>query len=678
MKLYIAEKPSVAEAIALALGGKKTDGKYICPNGEVVTWCYGHMLELAPPDDYTSDNIPLNSKGNKIWRFDELPIIPQSWKFKVKANTSKQLKIIRDLIKSADVIVQAGDPDRAGQALVDELLDFYNYSGKVLRYWCSSLDTVSVKKALSDLKDNADYRPMGEADFARSCADWLIGMNLSRAFTLSNRENGGSSLVPIGRVQTPTMRLVVDRDNAIKNFKPIPYFKIEAVIHADGATYRAKWVPSNAQSGLDEESRLISESVADSLVAKGASGVVKDVSVTPKKQTPPLCFSLSEIQSLANKIWGYDAEKTLDTCQALYEKHKATTYPRVDCGYLQESQFDERFEVIECIKSVTSNYHDLIGGCELQQKSKAWNDKKVTAHHGIIPTVSTHAKLENFNEAERNIYDLIVRRYLCQFYPNFEYDETIIIHDINHEKFKSTGKAITNNGWKVLFSKDSEENNDSEDSSILPKVTINQQISADVEKKNAKTSPPKPFTEGTLLTAMTNIYQYVEDNEARKLLKDTDGLGTEATRASILSDLKRRGFLSVEKKNIVSTALAQELIASLPEEIKSPVLSARAESFLSEIEKGLYDKKSFINDQANFVSCIVDDVKENGIKIKSDAKPKDDKPKIICPKCNKHELMRRPDKKKKNAFYWMCKGIFDEKDQCKSFFKEKKGKPDLS
>lgn len=682
MRLFIAEKPSLAKAIANSLGGGKSgNGQIACSNGDVVTWCFGHMLEMAPPDVYLPDDVPKTAKGKKHWRAEDLPIVPTKWKLKPRPDAAKQLKVIADLMKSAQSIVNAGDPDREGTLLVDEILDFYNYRGPVNRLWASSIDDVSMKKALNNLKPNAETRPMGEAAFARGCADWLIGMNLTRAFTLANRRSGGQSLLSVGRVQTPTLRIVVERDLAIANFKPKPFFKPYALVTPgdDGNdTYKATWVPSNAQSGLDEEGRLVDETEAKALVNDNVSGVIVERTVTPKAQRPPTCYSLSDMQFSASKLFGFDADKTLSICQALYETHKMTTYPRVDTGFLPEAQFDEAPSVLRSIVEAAPAYAELIRKTDCKIKSKSWDDKKVTAHHGIIPTLSTNAEIGDLSQDEQAIYDLIVRRFIAQFYPPYRYEQTIILHDFSGQRFKASGRTVIQQGWKevVQFEADALEKKNEDQGRILPVVEDGQQVNGQIDYDKAKTTPPKPFNEGSLIRAMEQMHKHIDDADMRKMLKESDGIGTSATRSGIISELKRKEFLITSKKNIVSTPLGQGLIKTLPEEVTSPLLTAQAEEKLKLIEAGKLDKYAFIAEQAAFVSERVTLAKNLNVSIAGDdAKAEAVKSvEYTCPKCHKHTLIG-PKARKTKGYYWMCKGVFD--DTCKTFFEDKKGVPVL-
>ena len=340
MRLFIAEKPSVAKAIAGELGATgKGDGFIECGTDKV-TWCFGHMLEQADPDEYTPDDVPRGQSGKKVWRVDELPIIPESWILKPKDDAKKQLAVIGKLLKEAKEIVNAGDPDREGQLLVDEVLEHFRNSKPVRRFWVSAQDSVSVKRGLAALKENTTYAGWADAARGRQRADWLIGMNLSRAYTLRAQRGGSRALLTVGRVQTPTLALVVARDREIEAFKAVPYHTIRAVVQHAGGSFAAAWKAKEDQAGLDSEGRLVDTAVADALVAavKGQPGTIAAYKQEAKKQNQPLAFALSDITALASAKFGYSAEDVLNTCQALYETHKLTSYPRTDCAYLPESQ----------------------------------------------------------------------------------------------------------------------------------------------------------------------------------------------------------------------------------------------------------------------------------------------------------------------------------------------------
>lgn len=677
MRLFIAEKPSVAKAIAAELGTTgKGDGFIEC-GSDKVTWCFGHMLELAEPDEYTPDDVPRGQSGRKVWRVDELPIIPDTWILKPKDDAKKQLNIIGKLLKESNEVVNAGDPDREGCLLVDEVLEHFRYSKPVRRFWVSAQDSVSVRRGLDTLKNNADYRGWSDAARGRQRADWLIGMNLSRAYTLRAQRGGSRALLTVGRVQTPTLALVVGRDKDIEGFKPVPYHTIRAEIQHAGGSFMAGWKAKEDQAGLDPEGRLVDTAVANAIVEKvtGKAGELAEYKQEAKKQNQPLAFALSDITALASSRFGYSAEDVLNACQSLYETHKLTSYPRTDCAYLPESQHADAPRVLEAVRQVNPELAAIIDGGDPRIKSPTWNDKKITAHHGIIPTMHK-GSTAGLNDKERNIYGLIVRAYIAQFYPVHEYMHTTVAANIEGETFAASGKVVTKNGWRDVYEMaDEDDEKDAEEggNQRLPAMRRNDSVTcAQATRKDAKTKPPARFTEGTLIRAMENIHKYVTDSEHKKLLRDGDGIGTSATRASIISELKRREFLEVKGKHIVSTTLGRSMIAALPEVVKSPVLTALYERMLKSIEQGSAELGAFIAKQEAFIRDQVAKANDGAVSI---AGGKEATPVSSLHKCMAcgAGLSRRPSKKK-GHFWWGCSNY----PTCKQTYPDIKGRPDYS
>lgn len=677
MRLFIAEKPSVAKAIAAELGTTgKGDGFIEC-GSDKVTWCFGHMLEQADPDEYTPDDVPRGQSGRKVWRVDELPIIPDTWILKPKDDAKKQLNIIGKLLKESSEVVNAGDPDREGCLLVDEVLEHFRYSKPVRRFWVSAQDSVSVRRGLDALKNNADYRGWSDAARGRQRADWLIGMNLSRAYTLRAQRGGSRALLTVGRVQTPTLALVVGRDKDIEGFKPVPYHTIRAEIQHAGGSFMAGWKAKEDQAGLDPEGRLVDTAVANAIVEKvtGKAGELTEYKQEAKKQNQPLAFALSDITALASSRFGYSAEDVLNACQSLYETHKLTSYPRTDCAYLPESQHADAPRVLEAVRQVNPELAAIIDGGDPRIKSPTWNDKKITAHHGIIPTMHK-GSTAGLNDKERNIYGLIVRAYIAQFYPVHEYMHTTVAANIEGETFAASGKVVTKNGWRDVYeTADEDDEKDAEEggNQRLPAMKRNDSVTcAQATRKDAKTKPPARFTEGTLIRAMENIHKYVTDSEHKKLLRDGDGIGTSATRASIISELKRREFLEVKGKHIVSTTLGRSMIAALPEVVKSPVLTALYERMLKSIEQGSAELGAFIAKQEAFIRDQVAKANDGAVSI---AGGKEATPVSSLHKCMAcgAGLSRRPSKKK-GHFWWGCSNY----PTCKQTYPDIKGRPDYS
>ncbi|HEY7772928.1 MAG TPA: DNA topoisomerase III [Marinagarivorans sp.] len=598
MKLYIAEKPSLARALAAALpsatSSAKEDGCITLANGDVVSWCIGHLLELAEPEHYNPDY--------KKWRLEHLPILPPQWQYQPKAKTRKQLTVLTRLIKRASSIVHVGDPDREGQLLVDEVLNYTGatQSGKSIeRCLINDLNAPAIARALNQLKDNREFAPLSASALARSRADWLYGINMTRLCSLKGQQQGFRGVLSVGRVQTPILGLVVARDNAIANFVSKPFYEVFAHLQtANNETFLAKWQPSDACQGYcDDDGRLLSKALAQNVAGRitGQQGVVKAIKKQHKSQPAPLPHCLSSLQVDASKRFGHTAKAVLDICQGLYEKHKLITYPRSDCRYLP---LDHHKEAKTVVQAVAHNSQRLSGACtdaDLVLKTKAWNDKNVTAHHAIIPTARRLSRT-SLTEAEAQVYSLIATQYLAQFYPHHRYDETVVRVKIQTGDFVAKAKCIVDIGWKVLFPSHSKEQKQEQEpqadsksqiqdfANELPSLKQDQVLLCErgeiVEKQ---TSPPKAYTDASLITAMTGIARYVQDADIRKILKETDGLGTEATRAGILDLLVQRGFIKRQGKAVLSTEAGRALIASLPLRATTPDMTAEWESKLNGI-----------------------------------------------------------------------------------------------
>lgn len=605
MRLFIAEKPSVAKAIVAELGCvTRGDGFITCKDGSVVTWCFGHLLEQAEPDAYLPDDVPRTKKGSKVWRFEDLPIYPKNWKLLPKNDkgVKKQLATIGKLLKKASLVVHDGDPDREGQLLVDEVLEHFRYTGRVQRFWVSAQDSASIRKGLTNLRDNETFDGMRLAALGRSRADWLLGMNLSRAYTLARQAQGKKELIAVGRVQTSTLALVAKRDVAIRDFKPVPYFVIKARL-GGGKPFTAVWEPEESQAGIDEQKRLVDRCIAAALQqrlkAVGQATVVR-CSRTPKKIAQPKAFSLADIQLGASNQFGFSAEKTLNLCQSLYETHKATSYPRTDCSFLPESQYADAKNVLAAIAKTMPPLAGLVAKCDCSIQSPTWNDKKITAHHGIIPTQQA-ADGSKFSDDERKIYRLIAERYLSNFLPAHEYLACSIELRIATERFSAKGRLVTKPGWKVVTSAADEDKADDE-GQALPELKSGLQLPVSgIDCEEERTKPPAAFTEGTLIRAMENIHQAVNDPQSKKFLKEGDGIGTPATRAAIIAELKRKKYLEVKGKKIVATELGLHLLQVVPDVMKNPVLTALFERILREVEAGNVPLDVFIEKQKQLV-----------------------------------------------------------------------------
>lgn len=607
MILYIAEKPSLGRAIAdvLPKPHKKHDGYIEVGNGDLVSWCIGHLLEQAPPDAY--------DEKFKAWRAEHLPIIPQQWQLQPKSSSRSQLSVLRKLVKRADTLVHAGDPDREGQLLVDEVLAYLKVSQAKLkqakRLLISDLNPQAVKRALAGLRDNQEFVPLSTSALARSRADWLYGMNMTRAFTLQGRRVGYQGVLSVGRVQTPLLGLVVRRDETIAAFEAKPFYLVDAHLQTlAGETFTARWQPSEAcQRFMDEEGRVLSARLADNVVSRitGQCAEVTALECKDRRQAPPLPYSLSALQIDAAKRFGFSAKTVLDICQSLYEKHKLITYPRSDSRYLPQEQHHLAPSVITAIQANIPALTEGIDFPNSSLRSAAWNDAKVDAHHAIVPT-DRQLALDKLSRDEAKLYGHIARQYLAQFYPHHLYQETKVTLTIAGGIFTAKAKVTQKLGWKQLFeigrsdksvsgngapkvSGESEKTAEETESPLLSHLPILQK--GDMldclrgERLDRLTQPPKTFTDASLLSAMTGIGRFVKDDAIRKTLKETDGLGTEATRAGIIELLFKRGFLIRQGKSIVSTPAGRGLINSLPEPATTPDMTALWEQSLNAISR---------------------------------------------------------------------------------------------
>ncbi|SDH78531.1 DNA topoisomerase-3 [Vibrio xiamenensis] len=628
-RLFIAEKPSLGRAIAAALPNpqKKDQGFIRCANGDIVTWCIGHLLEQVEPDAY--------DERYKKWNMADLPIVPQQWQLRPRKSASKQLTVVRKLLKDASEIIHAGDPDREGQLLVDEVIDYCKVSqskkANIQRLLISDLNLPAVKRALSHMRSNRDFIPLSVSALARSRADWLYGMNMSRAYTLLGQKAGYQGVLSVGRVQTPVLGLVVRRDEEIENFVPRDYFTLDALIpYQDGQhsfDIRARWKPSEAcKPWQDEEGRVLSRKLVENVASRIANqpATVTESEQKQTKQAPPLPYSLSALQIDAAKRYAMSAQRVLDTCQALYEKHKLITYPRSDSRYLPLEHFAQAQAVTSAIANNAKELQSAVSGANLSLKSKAWNDKKVDAHHAIIPTPK-QASVNALSGDEMKIYALIARQYLIQFYPAAVYAEAKLVFDIAGGIFIAKGRQLLSPGWKTLMGGKNQEDDDGVDT--VPPLEKGRVLTCrEGEIKDRKTEPPRHFTEATLLQAMTGIARFVADKELKKILRDTDGLGTEATRAGILDTLFKRQLLKRQGKIILSSEAGRGLIHALPSESTYPDMTAHWEHQLQAMAEKNQAYQPFIQTLQNQIEQLISQVKQAPVPESLRSLPKVERP----------------------------------------------------
>jgi len=668
-RIFVAEKHDVAKAIADVLGvTSKKDGFYECGQ-DGVTWCAGHMLELCSPEDY--------DERFKRWSLDHLPIINIPWKYKVISGRGKQLKIIKDLMVKAKTIVHAGDTDAEGQLLVDEILEFYRIEKPVKRVLINDNNERLVKRAIDNLRDNTEFFGLSQAALARSVGDQLYGFNMSRLYTLKAQQQGAEGVFSVGRVQTPILGLVVNRDREIAAHNKHFYYTLKGDFQFDNYAFPAMYkAPENAPT--DDKGRVTNRAFIDGVASacKGQLATITQADTKTKKDLPPLPYDLLELQADAFRKFGIKPDKTLELTQILKTK-KLITYNRSDCRYLSEEQHQDAPIVLS---SIAKNAPLLAGACgsaNADIKGRCFNSDNVTAHHAIIPTEASHS-VDSLTEIERQLYLLIARQYVAQFWePKVSEVTTIEIECAGHS-FKATSTKIINPGWSRLYKndQDNEEINqkagDDEVSLNLTDLVSDQKgqcTSTTVEEK--ETAPPKHYTIATLLKDLKRVAKYVKDPAIAALLREKDkdkkgengGIGTPATRDTFIVKLEGRGYLAEKGKFLISTELGQEFFDALPAFATQPDMTALWHGQQQEIEKGTLDTKSFINDLVRSVTDHVSEIKAGKLNIKAAEGVK-------CPSCANGALRRRKSGK---SFFWGCSGY----PECKTSFPDTRGKPDM-
>lgn len=602
--VILAEKPSQARSYIEAFkNSTKKQGYYavsdpVLPNETFITYGFGHLVELATPEQYDTKY--------KQWALSNLPIFPEKYKFTVPTDKKAQFKIVKDLLSKADTIIVATDSDREGENIAWSIMTQAKInlkSKEIKRLWINSLEKEAILKGFKELKNGWNYYPAYQEAQTRQISDWLVGMNGSPLYTLLLKEAGLHGVYSIGRVQTPTLYMVYQRDLAIQNFNPEPYFELKAEILAEQQKFVAKLDPY--QRFKDEKGLLAF--MSEKRLEKGSqSGLIKDVQKQTKKTSSPRLFSLSSLQSEINKRYHASASDTLQAVQNLYEA-KLLTYPRTDSNYITEQEFNYLVENLNgylgfLSKDVSLNH---------QEPNKRYvNGKKVQEHHAIImtKTVPTQEKLSKFPALEQRIYNLVLRTTLAMFADPYEFEETVILTSIGDAVFKATGNVPKNQGWKVLFSDYKTEKQ--EEDTTLPLVEVDQSINANLAPDQKMTKPPVPFTEGTLITAMKTAGKTLDDEEAQSILKDNEGIGTEATRANVLDVLKKRGYLLTEKNKLHVSQQGITLCKAVELEplLTSPETTAKWEKALKQISTKERTQENFLEQIKKFVSKIIHDV----------------------------------------------------------------------
>ena len=584
MKVCIAEKPSVAREIAKVLGATEKKNGYIEGNGYQVTWTFGHLCTLKEPHDYTPDW--------KRWSLSSLPMVPPRFGIKLISNpTYEQLfKIIEGLMQKAEMIINCGDAGQEGELIQRWVMQKAGAKCPVYRLWISSLTEEAIREGFQKLKEQAEFNRLYEAGLSRAIGDWLLGMNATRLYTLRYGQN--KQVLSIGRVQTPTLALIVNRQEEIENFKPEPYWELKTVYR--DVTFSA----TKGKFTQKEEGEKFLETVRTS------DFTVTDVSTKKGKEYAPRLFDLTSLQVECNKKYAFTADDTLKLIQSLYEK-KVTTYPRVDTTFLS----DDIYPKVPNTLNGLVDYSELVAplkGIKLPKSKRVFDNSKVTDHHAIIPT---GVPARNLSDNERKVYDLVARRFIAAFYPDCEISTTTVLGKVEKVEFKVTGKQILKPGWRVVFGADQKDTdadpNQQDEEKVLPDFVIGESGPHQPLLKETWTTPPKPYTEATLLRAMETAGKLVDNDELRDALKE-NGIGRPSTRAAIIETLFKRNYIRKERKSLFPTATGTELIHVIQEELlKSAELTGLWEKKLRQIEKGSYEARTFLEELKQMVNQIV-------------------------------------------------------------------------
>lgn len=673
MRLFIAEKPELAQAIASGIDGayQKFNG-YLKKGENIITWGFGHVLALATPDYY--------DERYKKWNLEDLPLKIDKFAYIPIPDKKKQLKIICDLIKDSKIsaIVNCGDADEEGQILIDEIIDYSKTKKPVFRLLLQDLTEKGVRAQLKNLRSNNEFKGLSASGFARSQADWITGINLTRAYTKKAQIHGFEGVLSVGRVQTPILGLVVARDLEHESHKISFYYSI-----------RGKFLIENNEiyANYKTNEKILDENIAKDIKTQ-CEGKKFDLQATneEKLEFAPLPYNLLELQSECSRKFGFKPDRTLEITQILREKHKLISYNRSDCQYLPENLYEQSPEILASIKAVFSSaaFDELIDNADTNIKSQAFNDKFITAHYGIIPTSGTKAKISDLSKETADVFELIAKRFIAQFYPPREYIHTSLdISNANHH-FTASSNKTTKDGFMVVYTKDEfqaikkevdDENLNDVDISTLKTGEDTKCLNVSVEKKQTK--PRSYYTMSSLLDDLKAISKYVKDERIKNLLREKDkdkkgengGIGTPATRSEHIKKLFEREYIEEKGKSIISTKKGRDLIALAPKILSSPDMTALWFEQQKEISAGSMSKEDFLNQVFMVVKREIDAIKGND-SIASIASAQNDYP---CKACGVGHMVRLPSKKRPGAFWWGCTNFAAG---CKQTYFDKDGKPD--
>ena len=612
MIVCIAEKPSVAKDIAKVLGANQSRDGYMEGNGYQVTWTFGHLCELKEPHEY--------NQQWKYWSLGSLPMIPPRFGIRLKQDkgVEHQFKVIASLMQNADSIINCGDAGQEGELIQRWVMQLAGAKCPVQRLWISSLTEEAIREGFQNLKDQSHYQSLYEAGLMRAIGDWTLGMNATRLYTLKYRSNdrsqGTNQVLSIGRVQTPTLALIVRRQQEIENFVPTTYWVLTTLYRdtvfnvvmeeeekEDSQAEKQEQAKTKEKTPKGFKTREEGEAVLEKI--KDLPFTVKKIEKKKGKEAPPRLFDLTSLQVECNRKFGYSADQTLQLVQSLYEK-KVSTYPRVDTTFLPDDVYPKCGQIMNGLKDY---FHlmDRIKGQKLRKDKKFFDNSKVTDHHAIIPTGQP---IIGLTEAEKKVFDLIARRFIGIFYPDCLFETTTITGEVGDIAFRATGKHITDPAWKVLWSTNSESADTPAEEKLLPEFVKGESGPHTPDLAEKQTTPPKPYTEATLLRAMETAGKMVEDEELRDALKE-NGIGRPSTRAAIIETLFRRRYIRKERTSLWATPTGVELIGIIHEELlKSAELTGIWERKLRQIEQRQYDAHQFLAELKQMVTDVVMEV----------------------------------------------------------------------
>lgn len=632
MRVCIAEKPSVAKEIAEILGAKVRQNGYFEGNDYCVTWTFGHLCSLQEPREYT--------EKWKFWNLAVLPMIPSTFRIKLidDEGIKRQFAVIEELFNRAEMVINCGDAGQEGELIQRWVMTKAKCRVPVKRLWISSLTEEAIKEGFDKLMDAKDFDTLYAAGSARAIGDWLLGMNATRAYTL--RYGNGKNVLSIGRVQTPTLALIVDRQKAIEQFKPETYWEVRT-------DYRGGWFSyTKGRFTVKEEAEAFMQNILPLELE------IKSAEKKKAMEHPPKLFDLTLLQVECNRKFAFSADTTLKVIQSLYEK-KLTTYPRVDTNFLPNDIYPKAPGILQGLKPYATLVDPLLKEAKLRKSAKVFNDKKITDHHAIIPTgVFSY----DMTPDEKRVYDLVARRFIAVFYPDCEIANTTVMAQVGEHEFKATGKQIIDPAWRVVFPASS---NKQSDENVLPVYEVGEKGPHTPELQEKETQPPKYYTEADLLRAMETAGKQVEDEELRDLMKE-NGIGRPSTRAGIIETLLKRGYIRKDKKRLVATSTGVELIDTIQNDLlKSAELTGQWERKLRMIEDGTYQVADFmeelkvmVNELVHVVKCsprraitveaVEEEKKEEPKKEKAPRKEKAPAEPVVlkCPKCGNGEIIK--------------------------------------